>query len=79
MNEEANLLLTLIDEMSVELDCTAQVCDSGGEGAPWKSPPLTEAIAIQMLDHQIAGVHGQHFGGVVVLVTLLMVGGKVRS
>ena len=45
--------------MAVELECSAVECDSGAEGARWKTQPLTEQLAIQVLDRHLLVVHGQ--------------------
>ena len=52
MFDEDNLLQILIDEMALELECQARECTHGVGGARWKTPPLFEAGALQML-----GVH----------------------
>ena len=45
--------------MSVELQCTAAECDSGEDGQRWKSQPLPDTTALQMLDRHLLVVHGQ--------------------
>ena len=43
--------------MSVELQCTAAECDSGEGGQRWKSQPLPDTTALQMLDRHLLVVH----------------------
>ena len=44
--------------MAVELECTETECDSGVDGSRWKTQPLTEQLAIQVLDRHLLIVHG---------------------
>ena len=52
--------------MAVELVCTETECDSGVDGSRWTTQPLTEQLAIQILDRHLLIVHGhqvQQAGG----------------
>jgi hypothetical protein len=57
MSAEDTLLQILINEMVMELECTAQVCAYGVGGARWKTPPLSKPGALQMLEGHRADVH----------------------
>ena len=50
-------------KMSVELQCTAVDCVSGEDGSRWKSQPLPDTIALQVLDRHLLVVHGQQVQG----------------
>ena len=63
MFDEDSLLQTLIDEMALELECQAQECAHGVGGARWKTPPLSEAGALQMLGVHRAYAHAGGGGG----------------
>ena len=49
--------------MSVELECTVTDCVSGEDGSRWKSQPLPDTIALQVLDRHLLVVHGQQVQG----------------
>ena len=49
--------------MSIELQCTAADCVSGEDGSRWKSQPLPDTIALQVLDRHLLVVHGQQLQG----------------
>ena len=63
MSDEDTLLQILIDEMAMELECTAQVCAHGVGGARWKTPPLSEPGALQMFEAHRADAHPVGGGG----------------
>jgi hypothetical protein len=45
------------------LVCPTTGCSMGDGGARWRTPPLTEKIAMQLMDYHRADVHGQQIGG----------------
>ena len=63
MFDEDPLLQILIDEMAMELECTAPECNQGVGGARWKTPPLSEPGALQMLAAHRADAHPVGGGG----------------
>ena len=52
-----------IDKMPTELECQTQGCNHGEGGARWKTSPLTEDKALEMLKLHRADAHGQQIGG----------------
>ena len=53
----AALLEILIEEMPTLLECTAEGCNHGKEGARWKTPALETQYALEMLNRHRADVH----------------------
>ena len=47
------------DRMAVELETTVAICDSGEDGAIWRTQSLPENMALQMLDRHREDEHGQ--------------------
>jgi hypothetical protein len=62
MFDENNLLDIFIDEMPVQLECPTPGCNHGEAGIRWKTQPLTENVALEMLKIHTAGAHGQQAG-----------------
>jgi hypothetical protein len=63
MSDKDSLLQILINEMALELECQAPECAHGVGGARWKTPPLSEAGALQMLGAHRADAHPGEGGG----------------
>ena len=63
MFDEDYMLHILIDEPAMELECQAQMCVHGVGGARWKTPPLSEPGALQMLAAHRADAHPVGDGG----------------
>ena len=57
MFDEDAYLQILIDEMAMEPECQAEECAHGVGGARWKTPPLSEPGALQMLGVHMAHAH----------------------
>ena len=54
-----NLLDIFIDEMPVQLECPIPGCNHGEAGIRWKTQPLTENVALEMLKLHRTDAHGQ--------------------
>ena len=63
MFDENNLLDIFINEMPVQLECTTPGCNHGEAGIRWKTQPLTEYVAQEMLKLHRTAAHGQQIGG----------------
>ena len=61
-NEDA-LLQILTVEMTLEQEYQALECTHGVRGARWKTPPPSEASALQMLGVHRVDADGQQAGG----------------
>ena len=63
MLDEAALLHIVIDEMTTMLECPHQECNHGEGGARWRTQPLPENNAMDMMDFHMDDLHGQQLGG----------------
>ena len=45
------------------LECPSLGCTRGNGGARWRTPPLSENIAMELMDFHRADAHGQQIGG----------------
>ena len=63
MFDENNLLDIFINEMPVQLECTTPGCNHGEAGIRWKTQPLTEYVAQEMLKLHRTAAHGQEIDG----------------